>query len=195
MRVSFPPQTTIGYYEVYAGPAIEDVYGGTMAGTYVGSFVILSPILSGHVTDTNGSPVSFVTIHAGSGLLPEVTDSHGAYSLEVPPGWSGTLTPSKGTALFIPDSRNYVNVGSDMTNENFVLVSQPALTLSSQVSGGNINLCCTGVKGVTYQMLCSTNLVDWMPCGPQTVGTNGPITTSLPLGNEPAKFFRFRTSY
>src|SRR5947207_10984046 len=99
VRVSFPPQNTIGYYEVYAGPAIEDVYGDQMAGTYVGSFVILSPILSGHVTDTNGAPVSYVTIHPGSGLLPAVTDTHGAYSLEVPPGWSGTLTPAKGSAF------------------------------------------------------------------------------------------------
>ena len=38
LRILFPPQDTIGYYEIEAGPAIEDIYGLSMSTAYIGSF-------------------------------------------------------------------------------------------------------------------------------------------------------------
>ena len=122
-----------------------------MSGAYVGSFVILSPEISGHVFDSSGLPVPFVTLHPDGGLLPAVTDSHGSYALEVPPSWTGTITPSKGSALLVPALRSYTNVTSDLTNQNFVLVKPAALTLSTQQQGDNLVLSWNGLDGVSYQ--------------------------------------------
>ena len=190
VRISFPAQDTIGYYEVHAGPQLEDVYGQPMAGMFIGSFVILPPTISGHITDTNGQPVSFVTLHAGSAVQPVLTDSHGAYSLEVPPGWTGIVAPSKGTAFFIPASRNYVNVATDLMNQNFVLASAGALTLTSQQQGLNFKVSFFGLNGISYQMLSSTNLIDWTPYGQPFMGTNGVVQFGEPLSTDPVKFFR-----
>jgi hypothetical protein len=195
LRFTFPAQTTVGYYEIDAGPAINDVYGDAMADTYVGDFIINSPIVSGRVTSTNGAPVSFVTLRAGSGLLPAVSDSNGQYSLEVPPGWSGTITPSKGSAVFIPASRTYVNLSADATNQNFISTTLASLTMHGQRQGNNLSLNWFGISNVTYQTQISTNLVDWLPYGAPFVGTNGPVILQIPPGPDPADFFRFSTSY
>jgi len=99
IRVSFPPVDTVGYYEIHAGPGIEDVFGQSMAGAYIGSFLILPPTIAGHVTDTNGAPVAFVTIRPVPDLLPVLTDSHGAYSVEVMPVGTAPSRPPKALPL------------------------------------------------------------------------------------------------
>jgi len=43
---------------------------------------------------------------------------------------------------------------------------------------------------VTYQLLWSTNLVDWQPLGSPLRGTNGPMQLVVPIGSNPAGFFR-----
>src|SRR5437899_10142264 len=127
VRLGFPGQDALGYYEIQAGPQIEDIYGQPMSSAYDGSFVILPPVISGRVTDTNGLPVPYVTLHPTGGLLSDVTDNSGSYSLEVPPSWTGTITPSKGASFFIPASRTYTNVAMDLTNQNFIQVSAALL--------------------------------------------------------------------
>jgi hypothetical protein len=194
-RLSFPPLDTIGYYELSTGPAIEDIYGDPMAAANVGSFVIFPPTISGQVTDTNGLPVQFVTMRAGPDFLPVVTDVQGKYSIEVIPGWTGTLTPSKGVAMFVPPYRNYFNVGTDLTNQNFVMVSPYSLLLTSQPQGSNIKLACYGINGVTYQMQSSTNLVDWVPFGSPVIGSNCQLSVLAPVSASPQQFFRFVTTY
>ena len=195
LRLSFPAQSAIGYYELQAGPQIEDIYGQVMSAAYVGDFIILPPAISGRVTDANGQPVRFVTVRPDGGLLPEVTDSQGAYSLQVPPGWTGTLVPVKGAAVFIPGSRSYHNVSANLTNENFILANPSVLTLTAQVQGSTLNLTWYGLNGVSYQVLSSSNLVDWAPYGSALLGTNGPMSLAVPLGTESMKFFRFGTTY
>ena len=194
-RFSFPPQTTVGYYEIDAGPDIQDFYGLSMADTYIGSFVIASPTISGRVTTTNGTAVAFVTLNAGPTLLPAVTDASGQYALEVPPGWTGTITPSKGSSLFIPAARVYAAVSTDLTNQNFITVSPALLTMHSQLQGANLNLNWFGINGVSYQTLYSTDLINWFPYGTPFIGTNGPINLLAPVDSAPATFFRFTTSY
>jgi hypothetical protein len=195
IRISFPPQDTSGYYEVQAGPFIEDIYGVPMSATYVDSFVILPPVISGYVTDANGLPVRFVTVRPAGGLSPDVTDANGFYSIEVLPSWTGTTTPSKGSALFIPGMRSYADLTSDRTNQNFIMVTSSALALNSQRQGAGLSLGWYGINGVSYQLLYSTDLVNWAPYGAPITGTNGQMTIIAPIDNTPEKFFRFTTSY
>ena len=194
-RLSFPPQNILGFYQFQVGPQIQDIYGIPMDSAYIGDFIIWAPTISGQVTDTNGLPVQYVTIRPDGGLLPAVTDVNGAYSLQVPPSWVGTITPAKGTALFIPQLRSYAGVSASLTNQNFILVSPAMLTITQQVQGTNLNLSWFGLNGVTYQTLYSTDMLNWLPYQGPMLGTNGPMTCVCPMGSQPAMFFRFSTSY
>jgi len=89
----------------------------------------------------------------------------------------------------------YANVGADLTNQNFVMVSPVSLMLTSQPQGSTLKLGCYGINGVTYQMQYSTNLVDWLPYGPPLIGSNCQMIVSAPIGAPPQQFFRFVTSY
>ena len=199
IQVSFPAQDTLGYYQVQAGPQFQDIYGLPMSAPYVGSFVILPPVISGQVTDTNGVGVPYVTLNISGETVPLLTDSSGNYSLDVFPSWSGTITPARAGEVFIPTARIYTNVSANLTNQNFI-VSAPAvlamsMAIGSQNQDASCNLAWYGLNGVSYQPLCSTNLIDWQPCSNPIVGTNGPMNLAFPIGTAPVMFFRFSTSY
>lgn len=191
--IKFPYQNTPGYYELNAGPQIQDIYGVPMV-PYVGNFILAASTISGHVTDTNGLPVQYVTITPDGGSLPVVTDSAGGYELEVPPSWSGSLTPSKAAALFIPQARNYNSQIMDATNQNFILVPPAALTLTQQQQGNSLKVSWLGVNHVWYELFASTDLVNWQPYR-SFGGANALITLSVPLSNAPVMFFRFSPIY
>ena len=196
LRVSFPAQSTLGYYQIQAGPQIADIYGQTMSAAYLGGFAIIPPLISGQVLDTNGLGVPYLTIQVSGDAFPVLTDGSGFYSLEVFPSWVGSLTPERGGRVFIPPSRTYTNVSNDLTNQNFVMATSSALALSSQRQGTNLNLSWYGINGVSYQMLYSSNLVNWVPYSLPVMGTNGPANTAIPIDvTRPADFFRFSASY
>lgn len=194
LRLTFPPQTTLGYYEIQVRPQIEDIYGQTMAAPWFGSFIILPPIISGRVTSTNGLPVPYVTLQVQGDPVPTLTDTNGFYAVEVYPGWTGTITPSRTESVFIPPSRTYTNVSADFPNQNFVMAPPAALTLTADPQGPSLVLRWHGTTGLTYQPLYSTNLVDWYPCSTPLPGTNAPMSCTVPIGPEPLKFFRFTTN-
>ena len=52
-----------------------------------------------------------------------------------------------------------------------------------------------GIRGVTYQPLYSTNLVDWLPDDGPAPGTNGPMQLLVPMDTDPIMFFRVGASY
>jgi hypothetical protein len=194
LEASFPPQTEAGYYGVQLGQQIRDIYGLNLGAAYTGSFVILPPTLSGRVTDTNGLPVPYVTLDGSGGLPAVVTDTNGLYSLAVPPGWWGTVTPAKGQAQFVPASRAYTNLTASLASQNFQMVTPPAMALTVRAQGVNLRLGWAGINGASHQLLWSTNLVDWLPYGPAVVGTNGPMSSAVPVGAERGRFFRISTS-
>ena len=61
--------------------------------------------------------VSGATIAYSDGGVVE-TDSDGTYSISVPIGWSGTVTPSHACYTFAP-SRTYSNVTSDQSAQDY----------------------------------------------------------------------------
>ena len=128
-------------------------------------------------------------------LIPTLTDTNGAYSLEVLPSWTGTVTPSKDGWMFVPRSRGYENLGTNASNQDFVMIASRALAVSQQRVGDNLNLQLFGINGVTYQVLSSTNLIDWQPCQPACLGSNRLMTLTLPIGAEPVRFLRLDSFY
>jgi hypothetical protein len=69
--------------------------------------------------------------------LPEdpTTDSSGNYSTYIDPGWTGTGTPEKPGYRFEPPSREYRDVTSSQTGQDYAAVVQFDLTISA-ASGG-----------------------------------------------------------
>jgi len=86
--------------------------------------------ISGAVRSSDGSAIAGVTISADNGATA-TTSSTGAYSLTVPNGWSGRVTPSRAGYLFDPAYRDYRDVTSDQTGSDFVRI--PSYTISGHV--------------------------------------------------------------
>ncbi len=195
VEVSFPAQNLLGTYTLEVATNLMDMSGTPLAQPYGGTFSVSLPVISGSVTATNGSGVAGVLLQPDGGLTGVTTDTNGNYSLGVPSGWNGTVTPSLGAYIFVPDSLTYTNVTSSVTNQDYVMAQTAAPNLSPGLSQGNFSMSWTGISGVTYQLLWSTNLVDWQPLGSPLAGTNGPMQLQLPFGANTAAFFQLNASY
>jgi M6 family metalloprotease-like protein/uncharacterized repeat protein (TIGR02543 family) len=77
------------------------------------------PTISGSVKTSEGGGIEEVMIFFSNAGGTVTTDSDGSYSHTVSPGWSGTATPSKAGYVFSPPSRDYSNVTSDQTDQDY----------------------------------------------------------------------------
>ena len=77
-----------------------------------------------------------------------------------------------------------------ITNQNYLAVSTVLPSLTTQVQSNNFILSWNGISGVTYQLLYSTNLVDWLPYADALPGTNGTMQVQMPMDTSPVLFFR-----
>ena len=122
--------------------------------------------------------------------------SNGNYSIGVPPGWNGSLTPSLGAFLFVPGALSFTNVSGSLTNQNFLIVPSITPTLATSLSGTNLSLGWGGIPGVTYQLWSSPDLVNWTAYGGVILGTNGPMQLTLPVDpGTPTLFFRVSAAH
>ena len=76
--------------------------------------------ISGEVIIGN-TPIEGVTIAANNEGGSDTTDAEGKYSVTVPYGWSGEVTPTKEGFVFDPRSEAYANVTCDYKNGQAVL--------------------------------------------------------------------------
>ncbi|MCW5775745.1 MAG: hypothetical protein KIS87_04785 [Phycisphaeraceae bacterium] len=80
--------------------------------------------ISGQVKTAGGSAISGVKLTA-TGIGSITTTGNGMYSITVPDGWSGTITPSKSGYSFTPSSRSHPNVKNDRSSQNFTGQTAP----------------------------------------------------------------------
>jgi hypothetical protein len=194
VRVSFPPQSTPGDYLFQLSSGVTSLLGQPISQVYTGMFTIVLPTISGAVTNSSGQGVAGVLMQPNDVFAGVTTDANGNYSLGVPYGWNGTITPALGTSMFVPSFLSFNNVSTPVTGQNFLVVPTIAPLLSSSVSGGNFNLSWPGIAGVSYQAYSSTNLTDWLPVGGSLPGTNGLMQFVTPLDGQPLQFFRIQAS-
>jgi hypothetical protein len=91
------------------------------------------------VNITGNAGVSGAVISYVNSTAKTVTaDSSGAYSLKVPVGWSGTLTPSKTGYQFSPKSASFTNVSAQQIIQNFTAI--PSFTISGNVGAPGVTL-------------------------------------------------------
>jgi len=74
-----------------------------------------------------------------------VADGGGLYIFTVPAGWSGTVTPSKTDYTFTPVSRNYTNVVSNQTAQDYTATAiVPTFAISGNAGVAGATLTYTG---------------------------------------------------
>lgn len=105
-----------GYFKVgYGKCGIEQYVYYSIADSYT---------ISGQVRDSEGNGIANVRLN---GLpLDLITDSGGYYSIEVLPGWGGTVTPEKAGYDFSDPAaqpKTYSNVSADQLNQDYYNVS------------------------------------------------------------------------
>lgn len=80
---------------------------------------LLNPVaLSGTLKDDQGKPLAGVTIQARNMLVG--SNAQGDYSVIVPGGWSGKVTPSLGNYVFDPEFASITNAQGSIQKINFV---------------------------------------------------------------------------
>ena len=90
------------------------------------------------LTISGAAGTADATISYSDGVNPAQTvtaDSAGNYSIIVPVGWSGTVTPSKTGYLFSPASKSYTSLQSSLTGENYLayaITKFTAVSIASQ---------------------------------------------------------------
>jgi M6 family metalloprotease-like protein len=127
---------------------------GTQSGLYITavsnidnsiSFTVMvhgSETIAGKITDGNHAALSGVQLNGLPGN--PVTNSIGEYSVQVPSGWSGTVTPQKSGCSFTPVNRTYSNCLSAVPNSNYSIIERiypitlEANTPNVQASAGSL---------------------------------------------------------
>ena len=105
----------------------------------------LTNTISGVVTD-GVNPISGVAIIPTTGL-GTISGPDGTYSLTVPCGWGGTITPMKIGWQFSPPYLGYEWVVEDLTDQNFIgTVSSTTFTISGQVTDTRGGIGLNGVE-------------------------------------------------
>ncbi len=116
-------------------PVIRDYHNVTSditsGNNFIGSYMTYNTI-NGYVKEPDGNtPVTDVFIDYGDGNT--VTDVNGFYSIAVPQGWSGTLTPSLEGWFFEPNRADYSNIVGDVEDANYA-ASMRAYMISGYVT-------------------------------------------------------------
>ena len=100
-------------------PVTKDQTNQVFAGT-VQMFTISDEVVFGNV------PIEGVTITAAPDGGTTATDAKGKFSIQVPYGWSGDITPKKEGINFNPPSQHFDNVTTNIVKGQPQLPTQPA---------------------------------------------------------------------
>ena len=150
---------TLYHVRAYATNTAGTSYGGDVSFT-TAAFV---PTISGNA----GIGGATLTYQGGSTLADAVT---GAYSIVVPLGWDGTVTPSMPGYSFDPPSRSYSNVQLDQTGQNYTATPIPLQVSDWYPSDG-------GQACRRPQVGTEMGFAEQVP----TNETGGPLTEALTL--------------
>jgi 2',3'-cyclic-nucleotide 2'-phosphodiesterase (5'-nucleotidase family) len=138
-----------------------------------------------------GGSVSYSGTTSGSTTADALT---GNYSIWVPSGWSGTVTPVKAGMVFTPASRSYTNITSDMSGQDYGVlpaVTQISPAMGSAAGGTSVTITGIGFSGATkvafgsvnasaFTVFTPTRISATSPAG--TAGTSVHITVTTPAG-------------
>ena len=119
-------------------------------------------LISGAIT-LDGSPLAGVVLQGLPGN--PVTSPSGDYIAAVPLGWSGTVTPTHSGYFFDPQNREYTNVDSSISGQDYTAYEVDLIITTDWLLNG--------VEGYPYNQSLSVE------------GGTGPYTWSLASGSSP----------
>jgi len=198
VRLTFPLQNTLGNYTVTASAPLAGILGQPLQ-NFSGTFTVSIPTVTGSISYTNGLAVAGATLQPDGGLPATLTDSNGNYSIPVPPGWTGGITPSLGQLLFVPGTLGLTNVTNSLTNQNFIAYQSLSPLMTSSFDGTNITLSWQYIPNVGYGVLDSSDLVNWSVysgAGYFFVGPNNQMQFIVPMDfTSPQLFYRLNVTH
>ena len=89
-------------------------------------------------TISGNTGVGSVRLYYSSSGAYVTSNSKGKYSLTVPSGWSGTITPSLAGYRFTPASRSYSDVQANLSNQNFA--AEQIVAISGNAGANDVTL-------------------------------------------------------
>ncbi len=141
----------------------------TINDVYARTFSPIDITINGNTSVTanyNRTPSISGNVGVGGAVLnrtggsPVVADASGNYTITVPSGWSGTVTPVKLGYTFTPASRNHTNVAADLPGQNFT--AAPGNTPPVIVGGTFANVTMS-MNGTPTPFALTLNAVDFDP--------------------------------
>lgn len=159
------------------------------------TYTVSGTILSGGTT-----PLGGVAITATGGYAT-MTNSNGQYSISVPYWWTGTVIPSKAGYVFTPQTRDYADISSNSTGQNYTAwdVTQEPQNISIQRTPTQLKISWDPYGTGVYRVYAFDD-----PADPALVNVSSQGTFSLEQGrvvwtaSQPAaqyKFYHVRVYY
>ena len=128
-----------------------------------------------------------------------VSNADGSYSINVPHGWSGTITPSKSGYSFAPLSRTYIDVITDTPGENFAALSpgpgvfyKQAPANTATILGTSVTLYWSASSGATSYEYCLDTTNDNACTSSWINNTNQRSVTRSGLNNNTTYYWQVR---
>lgn len=94
---------------------------------------------TGRIISGNTGTPNATLVYVDGVTKVSTSDGAGNYSISVPNGWSGTITPAKAGFTFTPTNRAYSNVTSDQANQNYT-AQQTTYKISGNAGGSGVTL-------------------------------------------------------
>ncbi len=113
-------------------------------------------IISGSITsqwDLTGVTISATDIDPAN-----ITYDAGAYTVTVPDGWDGVITPAKDGYIFEPASRTYTDVTADTPNQDFVMKTIVVPGVPTNLAPNDITLTYTEPTAVTLSWVAPADV-------------------------------------
>ncbi|MCE5199707.1 MAG: hypothetical protein ABFD54_15315 [Armatimonadota bacterium] len=136
-------QMNVGSQELYAFNPVSREYTNVTDDIPDQDILAISElIISGYVRTANGIPIDDLSIDAYDSNVNGYntycrTDSRGYYIIHVPAGWDGTVNVWENSEYYcIPQTRNYINVTTNLSNQNFQAVNKPIISGYVKTSNG-----------------------------------------------------------
>ncbi len=140
------------------------------------------------ITISGNTGVAGATLSYTDGSPKTVTaDASGNYSLTVSYYWSGTVTPSKTGYTFTPTNRNYSNVFSDQTGQDYTAVLE-TFTISGNAGVAGATLSYTDGAAKDSNIRWQRELL--VHCILQLVGNGHPLKDRLLLHPDQAHLYQ-----
>jgi hypothetical protein len=150
--------------------------------------------ISGTVTDSSSQPLAGVTLGFTNTSGSAVTDANGVYSKAVPTGYTGIAAPSLYGYAFTPPLRNYTNITTNQTAQNYTgqagAPQPPTNLIATPISYSQINLAWTDNSSDETGFV-----IDYMQSGMPwanltTVAAD--VTTYQHIGLPPNSMYQYR---